>query len=158
MDDFKNSTKTMYSRGGPVGTKGAAKVAKVMREFREGSLHSGKHGREVKDRKQAVAIALSEGRRMKKANGGLVTARPVDKAGRRITDEELATPERILRKSGRADPYEVMPTEGPAVKPRRVIPRAAPEAAEPQTALMRRLTEKPRRGPQGAGFERKPRY
>jgi len=38
-----------------------AKVAKVMREFKGGMLHSGsKKGPVVKSRKQAVAIALSE--------------------------------------------------------------------------------------------------
>lgn len=36
------------------------KVRKVMREFKEGTLHSGKKGPEVKSRKQAIAIALSE--------------------------------------------------------------------------------------------------
>lgn len=40
------------------------KVEKVMHEFKEGELHSGsKHGPEVKNRKQAVAIALSEKRK-----------------------------------------------------------------------------------------------
>ena len=43
------------------------KVAKVMREFKGGKLHSGsKTGPKVKNRKQAVAIALSEARRGKK--------------------------------------------------------------------------------------------
>lgn len=37
-----------------------AKVGKVMREYKEGTLHSGKKGPVVKSRKQAVAIALSE--------------------------------------------------------------------------------------------------
>jgi len=46
--------------------KMASKVHKVMHEFKEGKLHSGsKHGPEVKNRKQAVAIALSEARRDK---------------------------------------------------------------------------------------------
>ena len=36
------------------------KVGKVMREYKEGTLHSGKKGPVVKSRKQAVAIALSE--------------------------------------------------------------------------------------------------
>jgi Family of unknown function (DUF6496) len=37
------------------------KVGKVMHEFKHGTLHSGsKHGPKVEDRKQAVAIALSE--------------------------------------------------------------------------------------------------
>ena len=39
-----------------------SKVTKVMREFKEGTLHSGKGGPVVKSRKQAVAIALSEQR------------------------------------------------------------------------------------------------
>lgn len=46
--------------------KGAEKVEKVMHEFKEGVLHSGsKKGPKVKSRKQAIAIALSEARRMK---------------------------------------------------------------------------------------------
>lgn len=40
--------------------KKQAKVRKVMREFKSGTLHSGKKGPVVKSRKQAVAIALSE--------------------------------------------------------------------------------------------------
>lgn len=44
-----------------------SKEAKVMGEFKRGSLHSGsKTGPKVKSRKQAIAIALSEGRRGKK--------------------------------------------------------------------------------------------
>lgn len=43
------------------------KVKKVMGEFKRGTLHSGsKKGPKVKSRKQAVAIALSEQRRVKK--------------------------------------------------------------------------------------------
>jgi len=54
-----------YAKGG--------KVAKVMREFKEGKLHSGsKKGPVVKNPKQAMAIALSEARSMKKAKGGEV--------------------------------------------------------------------------------------
>lgn len=41
------------------------KVGKVMREYKEGTLHSGKKGPVVKSRKQAVAIALSEQRKAK---------------------------------------------------------------------------------------------
>ena len=37
------------------------KIHKVMREFKEGKLHSGsKKGPKVKNRKQAIAIAMSE--------------------------------------------------------------------------------------------------
>lgn len=43
------------------------KVQKVMGEFKRGTLHTGSaHGPKVKSRKQAVAIALSEQRRMSK--------------------------------------------------------------------------------------------
>jgi hypothetical protein len=43
------------------------KVAKVMREYKGGELHSGsKKGPIVKRRPQAIAIALSEARRGKK--------------------------------------------------------------------------------------------
>ena len=40
--------------------KGQKKVAKVMREFKSGKLHSGKSKKVVKNPKQAIAIALSE--------------------------------------------------------------------------------------------------
>jgi hypothetical protein len=46
--------------------KQAAKVKKVMGEFKDKSLHSGKKGPVVKSRKQAIAIALSEARKAKK--------------------------------------------------------------------------------------------
>jgi ribosomal protein L21E len=42
------------------------KVEKVMREYKAGTLHSGKGGKVVKSRKQAVAIALSAARKKKK--------------------------------------------------------------------------------------------
>jgi len=40
--------------------KSQKKVAKVMREFKKGKLHSGKSKKVVKNPKQAIAIALSE--------------------------------------------------------------------------------------------------
>ena len=49
---------------------GQTKVGKVMREFGQGKLHSGKKGPVVKSRKQAIAIALSEAGKSKMAKGG----------------------------------------------------------------------------------------
>lgn len=47
--------------------KGKAKIHKVMKEFKEHKLHSGsKKGPEVTNPKQAIAIALSEARRVQK--------------------------------------------------------------------------------------------
>jgi len=41
-------------------TKAQKRISKVMREYKEGTLHSGKGGKVVKNPRQAVAIALSE--------------------------------------------------------------------------------------------------
>jgi len=46
--------------------KGTKKVSKVMKEFKSGTLHSGKKGPVVKSKKQAIAIALSEAGMSKK--------------------------------------------------------------------------------------------
>lgn len=57
--DHPHKTKSMKPTG---------KVSKVMHEFKHGDLHSGsKKGPKVTNRKQAVAIAMSEQR---KANKG----------------------------------------------------------------------------------------
>jgi len=42
------------------------KVSKVMREYKSGTLHSGKGGPVVKSQKQAVAIAMSEAKQATK--------------------------------------------------------------------------------------------
>lgn len=47
-------------------SKAAKKVSKVMKEYKAGTLHSGKGGPVVKSKKQAVAIALSEAGMAKK--------------------------------------------------------------------------------------------
>lgn len=41
-------------------TKKQTKIGKVMGEFKEGTLHSGKGGKVVKNPRQAIAIAISE--------------------------------------------------------------------------------------------------
>ena len=44
---------------------GIKKVGKVMKEFKSGTLHSGKGGKVVKSPKQAIAIALSQAKMSK---------------------------------------------------------------------------------------------
>ena len=53
------------------GKKASEKVRETMRERKRGTLRSGRSGRKVKSRKQAIAIGLSEARR----SGGKVPAR-----------------------------------------------------------------------------------
>ena len=58
------------------GRKASKKVERAMRERKRGSLRSGRSGRRVRSRKQAIAIGLSEARRAgakvprKKRGGG----------------------------------------------------------------------------------------
>jgi hypothetical protein len=58
------------------GKKAGSKVKRAMHERKEGSLRSGRSGKKVKSRKQAIAIGLSEARReggkvpKKKKSGG----------------------------------------------------------------------------------------
>jgi hypothetical protein len=58
--------KTVKLADGGMTKKQTAKVGKVMGEFKDKSLHSGKGGPVVKNPKQAIAIALSEARKVKK--------------------------------------------------------------------------------------------
>lgn len=172
MKGFKDSTKVQYAKGGScyakggdVGVKGAAKIAKVMGEFKRGDLHSGsKKGPEVTSKKQATAIALNEARKaglkipVKKANGGMVestSARPV-KIG--LTDDEKAM-NRTLNRAERIqgleareeqklmretrDSRKVGPKTTEMVKERRMA--AQRDVREPliRNPLMDRLTQLP---------------
>ena len=67
------------------GKKASRKVKRAMHERKRGTLRSGRSGRKVKSRKQAIAIGLSEARRAgakvprkrggRKKTGGRKTAR-----------------------------------------------------------------------------------
>jgi Family of unknown function (DUF6496) len=60
------------SRGGrKYGDKASEKVEKAMHERKHGTLRSGRSGKKVTSRKQAIAIGLSEARRA----GGKVPSR-----------------------------------------------------------------------------------
>jgi hypothetical protein len=54
------------------GKKAQTKVKRAMHERKEGTLRSGRSGKKVTSRKQAIAIGLSEARRA----GGKVPAAP----------------------------------------------------------------------------------
>jgi hypothetical protein len=71
--------KSRKSGGRRYGKKAAQKVERAMREMKRGQLRSGRSGRRVTSRKQAIAIGLSEARRA----GGNVPRRPTSarKAG-----------------------------------------------------------------------------
>jgi hypothetical protein len=58
------------------------KEAKVMGEFKRGTLHSGKGGPVVKSRKQAVAIALSEAGKSKPKPKPKVKKKATKKSGK----------------------------------------------------------------------------
>ncbi len=53
----KKASKRKYSKGA------AKKVKSAMKKRKAGTLRSGRSGRKVKSRKQAIAIGLSEARR-----------------------------------------------------------------------------------------------
>jgi hypothetical protein len=116
-----------YAKGGSV--KGEQKMAKVMGEFASGKLHSGsKKGPEVKNPKQAVAIAMSEARKAgakkptKKAAGGPVKmgeGGTFNERGKRATMAELAAEDR--RMAGRA-------VEGISTRPTDASGRRATDA------------------------------
>ena len=51
-----------------IGKKGKAKISRTFKEFGKGKLHSGsKTGPVVKSHRQAIAIALSQGRKASRA-------------------------------------------------------------------------------------------
>ena len=77
MPRGRNSSR---SRGGrKYGDKAAQKVEKAMHERKRGTLRSGRSGKKVTSRKQAIAIGLSEARRA----GGKVPSRGRSKRGGR---------------------------------------------------------------------------
>lgn len=62
--------KKVKSKYIPKGRKAEEKIKKVMSEFHSGKLRSGsKDGKEVGSRDQAIAIALSEARKVQNGKG-----------------------------------------------------------------------------------------
>jgi hypothetical protein len=59
----KGSTKRSKTSSRRYGQTAAKKVRRAVREMKRGELRSGRTGRKVTNRKQAIAIGLSEARR-----------------------------------------------------------------------------------------------
>ena len=179
MDGFKDSTKTQYFAGGAKHeTKGAAKVANVMGEFKSGKLHSGgKHGLEVTNPRQAVAISLSEARKagakipLKRAQGGEATLGDMNAANRDVgglskravaaAGEAIARGNRMAVEEGKESRILKRKTT-PNTREVSVGQTQRYAAAEPLTGLQRTLNTPPSRrgetprGPAGAGFNSNP--
>lgn len=119
----KALVRKMVKKEALTGKKEGGKIEKVMHEFKEGELHSGsKKGPEVKNRKQAIAIALSEARKARQSGG-----RAKGKTNVNI----------IIAAGGRQAPAEgpmapTMPPK-PAAQP---VPVPPPSPAAPAPAVM----------------------
>ena len=77
------------------GRKAEAKVKRAMHERKEGTLRSGKSGKKVKSRKQAIAIGLSEARRA----GGKVPKKSAKKSTRKSAKKSTRKSAKSARKS-----------------------------------------------------------
>lgn len=140
MEGFKNSTRMTvmsdaapqaYAKGGSV--KAMAKVGKVMSEFGAGKLHSGsKKGPEVTNKKQAVAIALSEARKagakipIKRENGG---SSALTRAEREAMMEETSKP---LTAAQQRAARAVLMAKAAAPKREPLLPTRVPSSSEMQ--------------------------
>ena len=89
----------MFAKGGKA--KMQDKIGKVMHEFKAGELHSGsKKGAMVKNAKQALAIAMSEGKKaMKKNHGGMAHE---DAAEDKALIKKMIKPAALKAKGGAA--------------------------------------------------------
>ena len=76
------------------GKKAQAKVKRAMHERKRGTLKSGRSGREVTSRKQAIAIALSEARKA----GAKVSAKKSAKKSTRKRTTKRSAAKRPARK------------------------------------------------------------
>jgi hypothetical protein len=140
MEGFKNSTRMTvmsdvapqaYAKGGSV--KAMAKVGKVMSEFGAGKLHSGsKKGPEVTNKKQAVAIALSEARKagakfpIKREGGG---SSALTRAEREAMMEETSRP---LTAAQQRAARAVLMAKAAAPKREPLLPTRVPSSKEMQ--------------------------
>ena len=76
------------------GKKAGEKVEKAMRERKQGKLKSGRSGKKVTSKKQAIAIGLAEARR----EGGKVPAKKGSKKGSKQGSKKRSTKKRSTKK------------------------------------------------------------
>lgn len=76
------------------GKKSQDKVEKSMHEMKQGKLKSGRSGKTVKNRKQAIAIGLSEARK----EGGKVPRKAISKKVTKKSSKKSA-PKKAAKKS-----------------------------------------------------------
>ena len=76
------------------GKKSQDKVEKSMHEMKEGKLKSGRSGKKVTNRKQAIAIGLSEARK----EGGKAPKKAASKKGAKKSSKKSA-PKKTAKKS-----------------------------------------------------------
>ena len=77
--------------------KAQDKVEKAMHEKKAGTLRSGRSGKKVTSRKQAIAIGLSEAREA----GAKVPSPPAGRAGKKTAKKKTATKKKAAKKTTR---------------------------------------------------------
>jgi hypothetical protein len=78
------------------GKKAGEKVEKAMHERKRGKLKSGRSGKKVTSKKQAIAIGLAEARK----EGGKVPAKKSAKKGSKKGSKKRSSRKRSTKKSG----------------------------------------------------------
>jgi hypothetical protein len=85
------------------GKKASKKVEKAMSERKRGTLRSGRSGKKVTSRKQAIAIGLSEARRAgAKVPKKRAAAKKKSTASKKASTSGQRTARRTTKKSGKA--------------------------------------------------------
>ena len=132
---FGDIEKIAAADGKELGYAGVNKdvVARIMHEFKVGELHDS-HGKLVTDRKQAIAIALSMGRRHMAADGYAVEQTIIDLG--QMVDEKIYHTYMKLSKQKKSELDETVR------KVRRVMRTSEDEEAVKRSKAYRELTEK----------------
>jgi hypothetical protein len=90
---FETNLVTTEGRMAKYGKKAQKKVKRAMHERKRGTLKSGRSGKKVKSRKQAIAIGLAEARR----EGAKVPAKK--KSSRKKSTKKKTSKKKSTRKS-----------------------------------------------------------